>query len=342
MNRTLIAFLSAGACTAFAHAGVANPDQQDQTKPAQAAEDQPKKLAELFELPPRPALWLGSKAPELSIAEWVRGDSVSSFKPGHTYVVEFWASWCGPCIAAFPHLAEIQSRHSDEVTVIGVNIWEQSTGTERAEMVREFVANHPEMRYSVALEDENKMSETWMRPAGRQGIPAAFIVDGEGRIAWIGHPMSMDEPLAEIIKGEYDMKAAEEALRKEELMMQAFMGLRRSVAAEEWNQAYDIGRALMLESFAEMPDGLNAVAWFLADADDAPEKCYKLAYQAATKAAQMTDWEDWSILDTYALAAYRNGDRQKAIEWQTKAIEMAPPEAKPGMQAQLEMFTAQS
>lgn len=341
MKRTLITLLAAGACVGFANAGLAEPEHQDKDAAKQQAEPEPKKLAELFEAPPEPELWLGSKAPELKIAEWVRGDSVASFEPGRTYVVEFWASWCGPCIAAFPHLAELQKEHADDLTVIGVNIWEQKSGAERAELVRDFVADHPEMEYTVALEQDTEMADTWMRPAGRQGIPSAFIVGPDGKIAWIGHPMGMDEPLEQIINGQYDIEAAKEDLRQEERMMTAFNGFRQSVGEEDWDRAYEVGRALMNESFAEMPAGLNAMAWFLADNEKAPAKCHKLAYKAAKSAAEQTNWEDWSILDTYALTAYRNGKRDDAIKWQNKAIELAPAEAKAGLQSQLDMFSEQ-
>ena len=58
----------------------------------------------------------------------------------------------------------------------------------------------------------------WMEPAGQTGIPAAFIIDREGRVAWIGHPMEMDEPLAEVMAGTWDIKkAAAKAARAKEL-----------------------------------------------------------------------------------------------------------------------------
>src|SRR5690606_29421582 len=53
------------------------------------------------------------------------------------------------------------------------------------------------------------MAKTWMAAAGQNGIPAAFIVDQQGRIAWIGHPMAeLDEVLAKVVDKSWDIEAA--------------------------------------------------------------------------------------------------------------------------------------
>ena len=89
-----------------------------------------------------PELFIGSKAPELQIAKFVKGDSVDGFEKDQVYVVEFWATWCGPCIAAFPHLSELQAEHGEKVQFIGVNVWEGvEDQAERIEKVEGFVAD---------------------------------------------------------------------------------------------------------------------------------------------------------------------------------------------------------
>ena len=342
MHRTLIALLAAGLSVGVVNAEPTKSETKKQdTKASKAAEPKAKTLAEMFPAEPTPELWLGSKAPELKISEWVRGDSVSGFQPGHAYVVEFWATWCGPCIAAFPHVAELQKKYDGKATVIGVNIWERESGAERVEKVRGFVADHEEMAYTVAIEEGTSMAETWMKPAGRNGIPSAFIVDGQGKIAWMGHPMSMDEPLEQIVAGTYDVNKAKEEMANEQRTMTAYTALRKSVGEESWDRAYDIANALITESFSDEPNGLNAVAWFLVSADEAPAKCLKLAHKAAKKACELTEWKEWMILDTYAVAAFKNGDKAEAVKWQTKAIELAPAEAQGDMREQLESFTTE-
>src|SRR5690349_21602113 len=69
-------------------------------------------------------LGIGDAAPKLEVKEFVKGEPIKALEPGSVYVVEFWATWCGPCRATIPHLTELQKKHGD-VKFIGVSVWEQ-------------------------------------------------------------------------------------------------------------------------------------------------------------------------------------------------------------------------
>ena len=68
-------------------------------------------------------LGVGDPAPKLDVKSFVKGEPIKSLEPGKLYVVEFWATWCGPCRVSIPHLTELQKKHVD-VVFIGVSIWE--------------------------------------------------------------------------------------------------------------------------------------------------------------------------------------------------------------------------
>ncbi len=166
-------------------------------------------------------LTLGSNAPKLEVKEFVKGEAVKGFEKGKTYVVEFWATWCGPCRTSIPHLTKLQKQYK-ELTIIGVAILEQDQSA-----VADFVEEMGDkMDYRVALDmvpegsepDEGAMVKNWMEPAERAGIPFAVIVNGEGKVAWIGHPGEMDEPLDKIMTGKWDIAA--EALKLKEIVAQ--------------------------------------------------------------------------------------------------------------------------
>ncbi|HVU64861.1 MAG TPA: TlpA disulfide reductase family protein [Phycisphaerales bacterium] len=65
-------------------------------------------------------LIVGDPAPSLSIEKWIKGEPVTSFEKGKVYVVEFWATWCGPCKASMPHITDLQKQYKGKVTFIGV------------------------------------------------------------------------------------------------------------------------------------------------------------------------------------------------------------------------------
>ncbi len=163
-----------------------------------------------------PTLAIGDPAPPIEAMAWIKGEPVKTYKPGHVYVVEFWATWCGPCIAFMPHLSELARRHAGKLTVIGVNVMEARGGDPRVGAVRTFVERKgAEMDYTVAMDDPatGPVFEAWMKAGGSSGIPTSFIVDGAGSMVWMGHPLGerladFDRALEQALAGNSDLAAA--------------------------------------------------------------------------------------------------------------------------------------
>jgi thiol-disulfide isomerase/thioredoxin len=150
-------------------------------------------------LPAQRTLKVGDPAPKLQTGKWIQGEPVKSFEKGKAYLVEFWATWCPPCRTSIPHLNEIHKKFKDKgLVVIGMDCWERDES-----LVAPFVKKMGDkMTYRVALDDKTsnkkgQMAQTWMDAAGRDGIPSAFLVDTQGKIAWIGHPMELKEQVIE-------------------------------------------------------------------------------------------------------------------------------------------------
>src|SRR4030095_14718603 len=129
------------------------------------------------------------------------GAPVAGFEKGKTYVVEFWATWCGPCIAGMPHLSALQRQYREKgVTFIGVT--SKDTRGNDLPAVEAMVKDKGDgMDYTVAWDTERKTGEAYMKAAGQNGIPCCFLVDGTGKIVYIGHPMFLDLPMEQVVAG---------------------------------------------------------------------------------------------------------------------------------------------
>ena len=171
-------------------------------------------------------LGIGSKAPELEIEHWIQDGNgffkpVTEFESGNVYVVEFWATWCGPCIMSMPHLAELQNKYRGEkVQIISVS-------DESVDEVKDLLSQQNEdvgksfeeitSAYSLTTDPDGSVQEDYMAAAGENGIPTSFIVGKSGLIEWIGHPMELDEPLQEVVNDSWDREAyKEERVAKQE------------------------------------------------------------------------------------------------------------------------------
>ncbi|WP_439366291.1 TlpA disulfide reductase family protein [Bradyrhizobium sp. DASA03005] len=66
-------------------------------------------------------LGLESPVPPIKVENWLRGQPLASFQPGIVYVVEFWATWCPPCVAAIPELVQLQEKNKNSgIEVLGL------------------------------------------------------------------------------------------------------------------------------------------------------------------------------------------------------------------------------
>lgn len=164
----------------------------------------------LAALPAGAALKVGDAAPKIQPASWAQGEAVKELEGDKVYIVEFWATWCGPCVAAIPHVNELYKKHKAEgLVVVGQNLGED------AKTVGDFVKQMgAKMTYRVTVDTKDgTMAKKWLEAAEQSGIPCAFVVNKKGKIAYIGHPMAMEESMLEKLLAEPSTKAADPAAK---------------------------------------------------------------------------------------------------------------------------------
>ncbi|MBI3469285.1 MAG: TlpA family protein disulfide reductase [Planctomycetes bacterium] len=162
----------------------------------------------------RRAELIGQPAIPIENASWVNGSTLTPEElKGKVVLLDFWAVWCGPCIATFPHLREWRDKYSDRgLVILGVTQhygygWDEvdqrpvrveniSQADEQAAMVQ--FAKHHQLEHTFAVMPSSDLA----RKYGVTGIPQAVVVDRKGvvRLIRVGSGEQNAKDLEEMIE----------------------------------------------------------------------------------------------------------------------------------------------
>jgi thiol-disulfide isomerase/thioredoxin len=175
--------------------------------------------------------------------DWIQGSGPKTWEPGKVYLFECWATWCGPCIAAIPHVNELHQKYSGKGLIIsGINVWEDGK-----DKVVEFVKKKGDgMAYNVAYTGKGGAFETeWLTPAGVTGIPHAFVVK-DGKILLKTHPMQLTDGIIEafLAGGDAQKKAIDGIAAKQAAQGKVSGVMRAYSQAKAKNDAEGIAKAI--------------------------------------------------------------------------------------------------
>lgn len=307
-------------------------------------------------------LKVGSFAPAIEGLEFVQGELAAA---PTVRVVEFWATWCGPCRQSIPHINDLyQANVGRGLEVIGIS-------DETRNKVEPFVRQQAgRMGYKVAVDPEKKMVAAFMQASGQSGIPCAFVIGQNNKIVYIGHPMNeeFERAVKMSLEGRYDPVLS----RKAEPILEA---ARRAVKSRNFKDAYKrydevialspsvftdtalekyrvmvnderdtVGaKALANALFTEFTESSDAGALrdlAVALSTDSRVSTYDLdlALKCAEEMQKASPGGDPSPLATLASVWYAKGNFAKAVENQKKAVRLAAPSAKGAFKVTLESY----
>ncbi|KAI0360096.1 hypothetical protein OH77DRAFT_1419486 [Trametes cingulata] len=130
----------------------------------------------------------------------VRG-SIDGWRDAKLLIIEFWASWCRPCLAVFRDLSTI-ARTRSEIKIVTFNsegIFTQAPIDVAA--VKKFIARRDDMDYPIYIDTHRVAVNSIFQPGQNLSIPLAFIITPkDGVVQWVGNPEEMAGPLEQALK----------------------------------------------------------------------------------------------------------------------------------------------
>lgn len=149
----------------------------------------------------QPSDLIGKDAAEVKLPLLGGEEFVLAEQKGKIVVLEFWATWCGPCVRAFPEYVDALARiDSDEVRFVAINQGEP------ANVIEPFLDRHG-WDFEVALDARQTTGQKY----GVEGIPHTVVIDRQGKIVWVhsGFLPGVGDEFEKVIKDLLAAKPAE-------------------------------------------------------------------------------------------------------------------------------------
>ena len=126
----------------------------------------------------------GQKMPEFLVEQWITDRPAAP--EGKLLVIDFWATWCGPCVASIPHMNQLATKFDDIAQFVGVSSEQPDAFAQGMTKINK---TPKDFRYALALAPSGAMSGYF----GIKGIPHCVIVSSDGIVRWQGHPGNLGE-----------------------------------------------------------------------------------------------------------------------------------------------------
>ena len=209
-NRTLPAWLGvvmvlAIACLLLPATAAAEEAVQEEPAKEEKADVEPFPDDWFWGTPNRPeghVDLVGRKLPELDLVDWMNGELAREDLEGKIVLIDFWATWCGPCIAGIPKMNELHEKYKDQGVVV-LGICGSSSGQDRMEEIVE--------QHSLKFPTAKDHTETAAQKMSVRWWPTYALVDRNGIIRGVGfNPDGVAKGLEALLE-EQPAPAADEA-----------------------------------------------------------------------------------------------------------------------------------
>ncbi len=301
------------------------------------------------------ALLVGDKAPVLPLDKWIKGHSINTYDTGKVYLIDFWAVWCGPCIAGMPHLSDLQKKYKSQGLQVMSVTSEDEWGNSYDKVIAFLQTKGQAFEYSFAWLPESYRSDhkyksiiynPWLIAAYDSAIwalPQVFLIDRSGKIAFIGDGYSLTEDyLAKVLNNSHNLQEERKkyiATANIEKETSFFLQL---LETKNLAEAKRKGREICNDSNVS-PHALLVISdnVFNKYQDYNDKDLFNIGLEAAKKGAALTDWKSPSQLATLAKGYSLTNDPQRAVATIKTAILLADSDFKDTLQKDLVRYENQ-
>ena len=258
---------------------------------------------------------VGDPAAPLAIKLWIKDSPVDVRDGKHIYVLEFWAAANPASRASIFNLSKLQKKYEDkDVIVLGISDEPTNTVLNYVKMVDN------QIQYSIAVDDEDKTTSSYMGAYGQNRFPYAFIVGKDGKVLWHGPLAGLDQALDEITAGRFDLQKIMklDAARAE---VDEYLTLARAGNPK----AGELGRKLLAARTNDVAQ-LCSFAFRIATDRQNTNRDLALAGEALDRAEKLAPAKTTQMVLTRGVVLFESGKPAEGLALAKQALDLAKSE----------------
>ncbi|UCE59173.1 MAG: redoxin family protein [Phycisphaerales bacterium] len=269
-------------------------------------------------------LRIGGPPPILHGIEWVRGDPIDIHRilGQKALLIEFWASWCPPCLLNLPWRTEVQLRFADRGFEWIAVTYESSAS------VRAALASYPgEIGIRIACSDGLSTRKT-LEAIGVSSVPYAVIVNARGQVAWMGDSRcaEFEDVLVQILSNTWNLEHARRVHgANRTYLRETEKRIEQALTSGDGAELVEAARAAMLLEIPDEDRRLRAALLSRSSKRLLTETNWSgrfdgSALEFSRTAVEDCQWSDAQMVDIHARALFKNGHIAEAVSCQRRTL----------------------
>lgn len=216
---------------------------------------------------PPPEFRIGMVAPPIVTEYWLNEPSREIDRTdGRVYLIEFWATWCSPCLRKMPRLVELQKEiGQDRLAIVAISpeSRERVTGFLDREGTNKETAGSQLLEHSksisIGVDRDSSTLRAYMVASGFRAIPTLFIVGKSGQVEWAGSSEDCETVLRQVLEGTWDRQLFSERFAGIQRVYLEFPRLVELVGKERHEDALKLIEELLEIADDQMKANLEAM-----------------------------------------------------------------------------------